>query len=87
MGWAKNNPEKYAELEYAGVTAKLERIMAEQYGTLSSEQTRTIGELANALQDLPDVWLALVTWAHTEVADAEADHFGSLIDAAKERTE
>lgn len=88
MSYMAEHPEKYDELVRKGILTYLELLMYRAGFEVPGEWRNGYEALIEVLQREPSVrstYDTLIQRASTHILDAEADHYGSLLDQVKER--
>ena len=88
MSWAAHNPEKYDALIRKGIVDYLDQLIAKAGFEVPGEWLQGYEALVEVLQTEPSVhciYDIFLQRASTQILNAEADMYGSLIDQVKER--
>ena len=88
MSWAADSPEAYDEIVRKGITEKLgAMLLAYGFEDFDLDTLRMLVEVLEETQvtKLRNIYSVLADLSCHEISDAEADHFGSLVDAAESR--
>jgi hypothetical protein len=85
MSFGSENPELWDEICKRGITNKV-AALAEKDG-VDDIDDYTVETIVHSLYEVTKIRNALLDWAHDEVCNSEADHWGSKIDEAVMRHE
>jgi len=85
MSFGSENPELWDAICKRGVVVKI-RAEIEKNG-FDDVDDKTIEAVVESLYESPKAQRFLLDWAHDEVCNSEADHWGSKIDEAVMRHE
>lgn len=86
MSWAAHNPEKYSEMVNEGIARKLLSGVG-RYSKVPMEDL--VEKLSELESDATGCILhqALLAESADEIHEVQADHFGNLVDQARDRQE
>ena len=83
MSWASHNPELYQEICNKGITNKL--LSLNKWNQPRNDEVMTFLDELEASEIGRLVYDVLLTWAHEQVVQAEANYWGCQMDAARDR--